>query len=151
MMNHQHHGGGSPPHTRTTPAHEGGSYHEMLPDMRGVAVDHRHGDAAGRLAGELPPATFGYRSVTMTWSDIASGLAMIALAAAALAPRFDSSADGVCTRRGLAATCAAGVLGPGCHRLRQRHAGRGAGNHALYSRADDAGHGPPQGGGEARS
>lgn len=89
MMNHQHHGGGSPPHSATAPAHEGGSHHEMLRDMRRPWL---WTNGTVMLLGVWlvsSPATFGYRSVAMTWSDIASGLALTALAGAALAPRFD--------------------------------------------------------------
>jgi uncharacterized membrane protein len=35
------------------------------------------------------PATFGYRSAAMTWSDIASGVALIVLAGLAVVPRWD--------------------------------------------------------------
>ena len=35
------------------------------------------------------PATFAYRSAAMTWSDLASGLALIVLAGAAFVPRWD--------------------------------------------------------------
>lgn len=35
------------------------------------------------------PWTFGYRSVAMTWSDVASGVLLVGLAAAAFIPRYD--------------------------------------------------------------
>src|SRR5436309_13453613 len=35
------------------------------------------------------PWTFGYRSAAMTWSDVASGVLLAVLAAAAFAPRDD--------------------------------------------------------------
>lgn len=35
------------------------------------------------------PWTFGYRSVAMTWSDVASGVLLVTLAAAAFVPRYD--------------------------------------------------------------
>jgi hypothetical protein len=35
------------------------------------------------------PATFGYRSVAMTWSDVVSGALLLAFAGAAFAPRWD--------------------------------------------------------------
>jgi hypothetical protein len=35
------------------------------------------------------PWTFGYRSAAMTWSDVASGVLLVVLAAAAFVPRYD--------------------------------------------------------------
>ena len=42
------------------------------------------------------PVTFGYRSASMTWSDIASGALIVALAILTLWPRFDLARWGIC-------------------------------------------------------
>src|SRR5437762_3083829 len=35
------------------------------------------------------PWTFGYRSTAMTWSDVANGVLLVVLSAAAFVPRYD--------------------------------------------------------------
>jgi hypothetical protein len=42
------------------------------------------------------PATLGYRSVPMTWSDVVSGALIVVLGALTLSPRFDLARWGIC-------------------------------------------------------
>jgi len=69
--------------------HEARSHDEMLREMRRPWL---WTNATVMLVGlwlATSPATFGYQSAAMTWSDVISGIALFAFAGLAFIPRFD--------------------------------------------------------------
>lgn len=77
------------PHSSHQGHEDSRSHDEMLREMRRPWL---WTNATVMLVGlwlATSPATFGYRSAAMTWSDVISGIALFAFAGLACIPRFD--------------------------------------------------------------